>query len=153
MQLKLKRSQREGGTFTKTMIFCLDARVELTAEEQASVNRYKLGGQMIYNSQAAKKHLDKANEAGAQGSYVKSLASVAMAALQLNISVNGLVSGTHVECKDLEELLAAEEAIMTACQNLKGFLTTAATFDGREMLFDFDEKGQPKLAAPSGLAA
>jgi hypothetical protein len=86
MQLKLKRSQREGGTFTKTMIFCLDARAELTPEEQASVTRYKLGGQVIYNSQAAKKHLDKANEAGAQGSYLKSLASVAMAALQLNIT-------------------------------------------------------------------
>jgi hypothetical protein len=34
-------------------------------------------------------------------------------------------------------LLGAEEAIMQACENLKGYLDTAATFDGREVLFDY----------------
>jgi hypothetical protein len=42
--------------------------------------------------------------------------------------------------------MGAEQAIMTACQNLKAFLDTAATFDGREVLFDF-ESGEPEPVA------
>src|SRR5947208_17047345 len=111
MQLKLQRSQREGGVISKNVIFCLDARVQLTQQEQANVNRYRLGNQVIYNSQAARKHLDNANAAGAQGSYFKSLASVALAAINLNISIDSLQRGQHIECKDLDELLGAEEAL------------------------------------------
>src|SRR3546814_10949521 len=43
-----------------------------------------------------------------------------------------------MECKSLDELLGAEDAIMTACQNLKAYLQAASTFDGRETLIDFD---------------
>jgi hypothetical protein len=89
MQLKIQRSQRQGGLSGK-VIFWVDARIFLTAEEQANVSRYRLGGQVIYNSQASHKHLDKANEAVRQGSYLKSLASVAMAALNLNITISVL---------------------------------------------------------------
>lgn len=63
---------------------------------------------------------------------------MAMAALKLNITIGSLQKGQHVECKSLDELLAAEDAILTACKNLKAFLETAATFDGREVLIDFD---------------
>ncbi len=139
MQLKLKRLQREGGLVAKAVIFCLDARIDLTREEQYNVNYYKLGSQVIYNSDASKRHLDRANveNDGSMTGALKSLASTAMAALKLNITINGLRSGQHVECKTMDELLAAEEAIMTACHTLKNYLDTAATFDGRETLIDF----------------
>jgi len=139
MQLKLKRSQREGGLVTKAVIFCLDARIDLTREEQYNVNYYKLASQVIYNSDASKRHLERANAEndGSMTGALKSLASTAMAALKLNITINGLQSGQHVECKTMEELLGAEEAIMTACHTLKNYLDTAATFDGRETLIDF----------------
>jgi len=139
MQLKLKRSQREGGLVSKAVIFCLDARIDLTREEQANVNYYKLGSQVIYNSDASKRHLDRANAQndGSMTGALKSLASTAMAAIKLNITINGLQSGQHVECKTMDELLGAEEAIMTACHTLKNYLDTAATFDGRETLIDF----------------
>src|SRR5437588_9783986 len=127
MQIKIQRSQRQGGISLK-VIFCLDARIFLTAEEQANVSRYRLGGQVIYNSQAARKHLDKADAAGRQGSYFRSIASVAMAAMNLNITIDSLQRGQHIECKDLDELLAAEEALMTACENLKNYLRAASTF-------------------------
>jgi len=139
MQLRLKRSQREGGLVSKAVIFCLDARIDLTREEQSNVNYYKLGSQVIYNSDSSKRHLDRANAQndGSMTGALKSLASTAMAALKLNITINGLQSGQHVECKTMEELLGAEEAIMTACHTLKNYLDTAATFDGRETLIDF----------------
>ncbi len=166
MQLKLQRSQRDGGVMSKTVIFCIDARVEFTPAEQASITRYKLQKQVIYNSEASKKHLDSA--AGFQvgnslGGNLRSLASVAMAAMNLNISIESLQRGQHVECKSLDELLGAEEAIMDACRNLRAYLDTAATFDGREVLIDFNTADPqivatatapaPMLVAPSAATA
>ena len=55
MQLKLKRSQREGGIMSATVIFCLDARVEFTRAAQQNVTRYKLANQVIYKSEAPKR--------------------------------------------------------------------------------------------------
>lgn len=151
MQLKVKRSQREGGVVSKNVIFCLDARVDFTAQEQHHITRYKLHNQVIYNSEASQKHLAKAGIQLASGNAlggVKALGSLAMAAMKLNISIASLQRGQHIECKSLDELLGAEEAIMTACENLRGYLDTAATFDGREILFDFDTNG-PKVVAQS----
>ena len=148
MQLKLKRSQRDGGIISKTAIFCLDARVEFTRAEQQNITRYKLAGQVIYNSEASKKHLDRADQQqdGSLKGSLKSLASVALAAMKLNISIASLERGQHIECKSLDELLGAEDAIMTACQNLKGYLAAAATFDGREVLVDFADE-EPRVVA------
>jgi len=142
------------------VIFCLDARIQLTPEEQANVNRYKLGSQVIYNSEASKRHLAKSETAqstGTAGGIAKSFVSLAMAALNLNITINGLQRGQHIECKSLDELLGAEEALMEACKNLRAYLDTAASFDGREVLVDFSGKEPavvstappPMLAAPS----
>lgn len=149
MQLKLKRSQRDTGVVSKSVVFCLDARVEFTPEERERLVRYKLHKQVIYNSEAAQKHLVNAATAAATGSIVgglKSLTSVAFAALNLNISIETLEKGQHVECKSMDELLQAEQAILTACENLKAYLDTAATFDGREVLFDFSG-GEPAMIA------
>ena len=151
MQLKLVRSHREGGVVSKSVIFCLDARVQLTSEEQANVNRYKLGGQVIYNSEASKRHLDAHQTSlatGTAGGIAKSFLSLAMAALNLNITINGLQRGQHIECKSLDELLGAEEALMEACRNLRTYLDTAATFDGREVLIDFGGK-EPAVVSSS----
>lgn len=150
MQLKIRRSQREGGVISKNVIFCLDARVDFTAQEQHHITRYKLHNQVIYNSEASARHLAKADAQrdGSIGGSLKSLASVAMAAMKLNISIASLQRGQHIECKSLDELLGAEEAIMTACENLRGYLDTAATFDGREVLVEF-ETGGPKVIAQS----
>jgi hypothetical protein len=161
MQLKIKRSQRDGGLVSKNVVFCLDARVEFTPEELRSLTRYKLHKQVIYNSEASQKHLAKAGMSMATGNAlgsVKALGSLAFAAMNLNISISSLQKGQHIECKSMDELLQAEDAILTACQNLKAYLETAATFDGREILVDFSHQEpavvaqavtpEPKLIAP-----
>lgn len=148
MQLKIKRSQRTGGVMSNKLLFCLDARAELTAQEQADVAKYKLGKTSIYSSEETKKHAQAGMAALATGGsgLAKGLFSIAMAKLNLTITVEGLVSGAHIECKDMDELLGAEEAILQACQNFKAFLEAAATFDGREVLIDFSS-GSPQLVA------
>lgn len=154
MKLLLRRSQRSG-SFSGSVIFCLDARVEFTPEERENIRRYKLHNQVIYNSEASQRALDKAQVSASEhgagdwrylGGQLKGLAYLALASMKLNISIASLEKGQHVECKSMDELLGAESAIMEACENLKGYLDTAATFDGREVLIDFST-GQPEVIA------
>ena len=53
------------------------------------------------------------------------------------MTIASLVSGHHIECKDMDEMLGAEGALREGCQNLKGYLDTAVTFDGREEVVQF----------------
>lgn len=147
MQLKLRRSQREGGVISKNVIFCLDARTEFTTQEYDSIRRYKLGGEIIYSSQAAERYAARgdAQDKSIMGN-LKAIGNYAMARLSLNVTVGSLANGQHIECKSLDELLEAEEAIMTACQNLKAYLNAAETFDGREVLIDFSDAGPVAVA-------
>lgn len=142
MQLKIQRSQRAGGIVSNTVIFCLDVRADYSPEEQDNVRKYRLGSQVIYNSQAARRHLDHAGaqldrtKSGSVGERMSGLArgvfSTALAKMSLNISIASLGRGHHIECKDLEELLEAEETVRTACKNVTRYLEAATTFDGSE---------------------
>jgi hypothetical protein len=149
MQLKIQRSQRTGGLTGATAFFCLDVRAQYAAEEAHNITRYGLGKEVIYNSQAAKRHLDNAGGhldrsiagdslATKAGGLARGVVSLAMAKLNLNISIASLGRGHHIECKDLAELLDAEGTIMEACRNTKKFLAAAATFNGSEVVVDFD---------------
>lgn len=153
MQLKIKRTQRAGGMLGGKVFFALDARADLSADEKALVKKYDLGKLVVYDSEARKKHGENAYghfdaaagtpgwDAKAAGSSLwknaRGIASMAMAALSLRVTVDSLSSGQHIECKELNELLGAEAAIMDACKNLKAYLDTALTFDGREEVVEF----------------
>jgi uncharacterized protein DUF4189 len=157
MCLKLKRSQRSG-LFGKPF-FVLDARMEVTAEEAALVSKYGLGDDVIYES-SSRQQRKKATLAqleltrdtpGFSEPATKQLlglgktlyrltragVSATAAALSLRVTVRSLMSGVHVECKSMAELLDAEKAILEAAQNLRSYLDTAATFDGREEIIEF----------------
>lgn len=152
MRLLLRRNQR-AGSFSGNMIFCLDARAEFAPEEKESIRRYRLGGQVIYNSEASKRALARSEAAddGSIGGSLKGLAYAALAAMKLNITIDSLERGQHIECKSLDELLGAEDAIMTACENLRGYLETAATFDGREVVVDFSTETPQVIAQAPAL--
>jgi hypothetical protein len=157
MCLKLKRSQRSG-MFGKPT-FVLDARMEVTAEEAALVRKYGLGDDVIYESSSRQRrkeatlaHLEMTRDnPGFSEPATKQLlglgktlyrltragVSATAAALSLRVTVRSLMSGVHVECKSMGELLDAEKAILEAAQNLRSYLDTAATFDGREEIIEF----------------
>lgn len=147
IHLKVRRSQRSGMLGTKPT-FILDARVDLSPEARALIPKYQLGSMVVYDSKARRESAEAAyshfTEASAPVGLARSLwkntrgiASAAMMALSLRITVDKLVSGQHIECKDLDELLGAEAAIIEACKNLRTYLDTALTFDGREDLLEF----------------
>lgn len=139
MQLKIKRSQRTGGMLGSKVIFCLDARVQYDATERANIRRYKLQNEAVYSSQAARRNHGKADAHmdGTNRGNLKSIAYRLMTLANLTITVGSLERGHHIECKDINELLEAEEALIAACSNVKIYLQTAATFDGLETLIDF----------------
>jgi len=150
--LKLKRSQKTGTL--GGLIYMLDARIDASQETLSLIAKHKLGNRLIYESEARQKHaaaaqghlaatrggpslLAPASEQakGAVGTLWnlgRATVSAVIASLALRITVNSLLSGVHVECKDMEELLEAEAAIREAKENLEGFLEAAQTFDGRE---------------------
>jgi hypothetical protein len=154
--LKLKRSQREG--MLAKIIFVLDARMELSPEDAALVKKYRLGDRVVYESEARKKHAEATRmhaestreQASFRGSpkeqgiglgktlyrVARAGASAAMTALSLRITIDSLSKGVHVECKSLEEMHEAENAIVTAAKNLKGYLENAGGFDGQEELIE-----------------
>jgi hypothetical protein len=157
LRLKLRRSQR--ASLIGAVIYILDARMELTAEEIELVRKYQLGNKLIYESTNRQRHMEATiahlkmtkdmppitAPTGAQmlgaGRTLYRLAragwSATAAALSLRITVNGLISGVHAECKSMDELLGAENAILQAAQNLRSYLDTATTFDGREEFIEF----------------
>lgn len=153
MQLKLRRSQRSGGMLGGKVIFGLDVRADLSTEERGLVQKYALGKMVVYDSEARKKHqassyghfddavhtsgYDLSSAGKSMWKNARGLASAAMMALALRVTIDSLVSGQHIECKDLDELLGAEAAIRDACGNLKTYLETALTFDGREEVIEF----------------
>ena len=133
MQLVLTRSQKKSGMMTKSVVFILNAQTRLTNEEAFAVKEYGLGNQLIYSSENARKHADNAGKKGLIGGAV----SLAMSKLSLNITIDSLTSGHQVECKSLDEILGAEEAMREACENLKNYLAVAQSFDGREEIIEF----------------
>lgn len=143
MELLLKRSQKQGMLGGKPQ-FVLDAKIKFTRAEEEAVKRHELGKELVYSSEAAQKHIDAGNQHHNQGTtvgYLRAIAAFGLASLRLNIRIGDLANGVHVECKTLQEAIAAEQAITEACNNLSAYVTTAAAFNGSEVVIP--------IAAPS----
>lgn len=124
MKLLLRRDQRQG--MLGKVIFMLDVRAQLSDEERASVTKYKLGAEILY----AKNELPDADPGTLKGFGKLMLAH----ALNVTLSVNDMVNGKRIECKDILEMLAAEEVIRAAARNFNAALAAAARFGGEEVI-------------------
>lgn len=123
MKLLLRRDQRSG--LLGKVVFAIDVRADLSAEEKASIRKYKLGETVLYAS----------HEMTDRGSGLLGLASrLAFKALTISVSINDLVEGKRVECKDIVEMVAVEGQIREAARTFKDVLETAAHFGGEEVL-------------------
>ena len=131
MLLRIKRAQKS--SMMGSAVFSLDFKADVSREERALIDRYKLGKTIVYSSESYQKNVSNAANMGQGVGLLKGWTSLASALLfNLKISVNDLVDGHHLEMKDLGEMLSAEEQIVQACNNLKAHLAAAKTFDGRE---------------------
>lgn len=137
MKLILKRTQRSAGMLGNKIVFGLNARVDLTEEERDNIAKYRLGSETVYNSEARRKHGETAVAAShGQVGLMRGFVALAAGSLALRCTIDSLAAGQYIECKDLPELLAAEDAVKEGCQIIKGYLATAATFDGREEVLE-----------------
>ena len=143
MLLKIKRSQKS--SMLGKAVFGLSFRADISQEERALIDKYNLGGTIVYCSEAFQKNAAIASTMGQGATTIKEqglgllvgMKSLASAVLfNLKVTVNDLIHGKRVEMKDLQELLSAEEQIVQACNNLKAYLTAAQGFDGREVVVE-----------------
>lgn len=132
MKLLLRRDQRSG--LMGKIIFTLEVRAQISPEEKARIDKYKLGKELLYV-----KNTNVPTDEGWKG--VGKL--LMFHAMNITVSVNDLVSGKRIECKDILEMLAVEEQIKTATLNFGRALEAAAHFGGEEVIsIGADEKPQ-----------
>lgn len=106
------------------VVFSLDVRADISAEEKANIQKYKLGETELYASHEI-----------SGGSGLLGVASrLAYKAMTINVSVKDLVSGKKVECKDIVEMLAIEDQIKEAAKTFAAVLAAAARFGGEEVV-------------------
>ncbi len=123
MNLYLRRDQRS--SLMGKVIFQLDVRAEITQQEMASIQRYRLSDTVLYSQ----------GEMIDRGSGLLGLASrLAFKAMNISVSVNDLVHGKRVECKDIVEMLAVEDQIKEAAVTFKQVVNAAVHFGGEEVI-------------------
>lgn len=122
MKLLLRRDQRSG--MLGKQVFSLDVRADIGEEDQAAIRKYKLGETELYASH------DIVGGSGLLGIATK----LAIKAVTIHVSVNDLVNGKRVECKDIVEMLSIEEQIKQAAQTFVAVLNAAKHFGGEEAI-------------------
>lgn len=124
MKLLLRRDQRSAIIGSKP-VFMLEARAQISDDEQAAIKKYKLGDAVLYEKKPMK---ESANEYAALGN------ALMWRFANLTISVNDLANGKKVECKDILEMLGVEQQLKQAAQNFKAVLDAASHFGGEEVV-------------------
>lgn len=121
MKLLIRRDQRAG--LLGKVVFAIEVRADLSSEERSNIKKYKLGDTELYAS----------HEMSDRGSGLIGLAGrIAFRAMTISVSVNDLVNGKRVECKDIVEMIAVENQIRDAARTFKDVLEAAAHFGGEE---------------------
>lgn len=129
MRLILKKGQKLSGLMNKNVVFQLTARVELSDDEEAALDKYKFRSEIVYS----KENIAPAGQQGSKtwSGIARNLSAMAM---NLNLSVGDLILGRTVECKTIGEMLDCEDAIKQACEVLSGLLEACKSFEGETVL-------------------
>lgn len=123
MKLLLRREQRSALIGPKP-VFVLNVRADISTDEKAAIDRYRLGDTELYSSHEIK-----------GGSGLLGVASrIAYKAMTINVTVKDLTGGKKIECKDIVEMLAVEEQIRDAAKTFAQVLAAAAQFGGEEVV-------------------
>ncbi|MDR3526083.1 MAG: hypothetical protein P4L57_02315 [Rhizomicrobium sp.] len=124
MKLLLRRDERS--SIMGKPIFVLEMRAELSEVERGWIQKYKFGSSLLYTKKG-KPNADTTTLAGVGQVLVHY-------AMDLTVSVNDLVNGKKIECKDIMEMLAVEQQIREAAQNFGSVLRAASQFGGEEVI-------------------
>jgi hypothetical protein len=123
MNLLLRRDQ--WSSLMGKPVFQLDVRAEISADEKKYIQHYRLGDTLLYSQ----------DEIVDPGKGLLGLASrMAFHAINISVTVNDLVNGKRIECKNIVEMLAVEEQIKDAAVTFKQVLNAATHFGGEEAI-------------------
>jgi hypothetical protein len=126
MELLLSKSQKS--SMMGAVSFVLDIRTKLTPDEQALVKKYKMGNLLVYEK------LPISEMTTHMGGAMTALTAIASKVLKLQITVDNLVNGRKVECKDIGEMISAQGQIRSAADNFYALLMAAHSFEGEEVI-------------------
>ncbi len=133
MKLKLRRNQQSG--ITGKVSFKLFFIVDLDSDEAAALKKYKFGKQIVYETPKGAAALEGLKTASSVGGIGRGIAAtIAAKAFDHILSVNDMIDGKEIICKDIDEMIAAEEQIKDACQTLSRILYMCQHFEGEEII-------------------
>jgi hypothetical protein len=158
-QIDVLIAQSQRRTWLRRVVFVLDARMGVSAEQFDLMKKYRLGRVIVYDSlrrqrqnKLTRAHLEMAlqRKSGTiclwreeiRGFFrriyylIRSLVSFLIGFLFIRITISKLLRGAHIESKSLDRILEAKIAIETGATDLNAYLIAAETFDGREDLFE-----------------
>ena len=125
MQLIIRRDQRKG-LLRGTATFTLEARAQVSEEEMARIQKYRMGSTILY---------EKRYEIEREGSGFLGVISLWwIRSKEFSLNINDLVRGKRVDCKDIVEMLTMEDDIRQACDTFKRVLDAATHFGGEEIV-------------------
>ncbi|MEO1029176.1 MAG: hypothetical protein AAFX02_08995 [Pseudomonadota bacterium] len=114
---------------SKSVTFQLTARVELDSAEKAALDKYKFGKEIVYSKETVRPA--SRQESNTWGGIARNFSAAAM---NLQLTVEGLINGRTIECKSIAEMLDVEETIRSACEVLKGLLIACQSFEGETVI-------------------
>jgi hypothetical protein len=123
MELLLSKSQKTG--IMGGITFSLSVKSRLTDEEAMLVKKYKLGKEIVY---------ERLPDMSGMGDFRATFTILSAKALKLIFTVDNLVVGRLVECKDILEVMAAEGEIRQAADNFYTLLMACKDFGGEEVI-------------------
>jgi hypothetical protein len=126
MELLLSKSQK--ANMLGTVTFTLNIKTRLSDEEQSLVKKYKMGKEIIYEK------LPVGAIASSMGGVAGAITAITAKALKLTFSVDDLLKGRSIECKDILDMISAEQQIRGAADGLWGILQASKHFEGEEVI-------------------
>lgn len=127
MELLLSKSQKSG-MLTSTITFTLNIKTRLNDEEQALIKKYKMGKEVVYEK------LPIGAAVAGMGGIAGALTAITAKALKLVFTVDDLVKGRTIECKDILDMIAAEQQIRDAADGFWGIIQASKNFEGEEVV-------------------
>jgi hypothetical protein len=127
MELLLSKSQKSG-MLSSTITFTLNIKTRLNEEEQALIKKYKMGKEVVYEK------LPIGAAVAGMGGIAGALTAITAKALKLVFTVDDLVKGRTIECKDILDMIAAEQQIRDAADGFWGIIQASKNFEGEEVV-------------------
>jgi len=126
IKLKIRRSQNKA--LMRGVGFSVHFIAELSPDARKAVDHYGFGKVVLFEKDLKLKMT--ANPIKIIWRFIK----LALTRSQWQITVNDLVQGRTISCKDILEMLDVEEDIRQAAKLFADVLRTASTFGGEELI-------------------